>query len=355
MNYSQSELSPQYSCDNFVVGPCNLFAHSAALGVAKNPAEIYNPLFLYGGVGMGKTHLMQAIGRAIGQRTRSTRGGGLKSMYLSTESFTNQLISAIQNGSTKKFRERFRTIDILLVDDIHFIAGKDATQEEFFHTFNALHDKKKQIVISSDRPPKDIPTLEERLISRFEWGLVVSLQPPDFETRIAILRKKAENCRNPVPEEIIELIARRITSNIRELEGALTRVLATASVRGEALTLRLASEALKDSVDRASAEVTLEKIQRASARFFGIRVSDLTSSKRSRSITFPRQIAMYLCRELTTDSLYEIGRAFQKKDHTTVLYACRKIESLIASDRVQAALIESVRREIETEEEGKTS
>ncbi len=348
MNYSQSEFNPQYTFDNFVVGPCNLFAHSAAGGVARNPAEIYNPLFLYGGVGLGKTHLMQAIGH----EARSTHGRKLRALYLSTESFTNQLISAIQNRSTKEFRRKFRTIDILLVDDIHFIAGKDATQEEFFHTFNALHDKKKQIVISSDRPPKEIPTLEERLISRFEWGLVASLQPPDFETRVAILHKKAENCKKKISGEILELIARHIRSNIRELEGALTRMVATASVRGEALTPQLASEVLQDVAERACGEITIEKILRISARFFGIRESDLSSSRRSRSITYPRQMAMYLCRRLTSVSLHKIGLAFGKKDHTTVLHACRKIEKLVDSDPGQAALVESLRDEIEKGEEG---
>ncbi len=321
-----------------------MFAHSAAEGVAKNPAEIYNPLFLHGGVGLGKTHLMQAIGHLAA----SAHGRRLNTVYLSTESFTNQLISSIQKRSTREFRQKFRAIDILLVDDIHFIAGKDATQEEFFHTFNALHDKKKQIVISSDRPPKEIPTLEERLISRFEWGLVASLQPPAFETRVKILRKKAESCRAPIPGEILEMIAQRIRSNIRELEGALTRMVATAGVRGEPLTPQLASEVLENIVGRAAGEITVEKILRASAQYFGIRETDIVSSRRSRSITFPRQIAMYLCRELTSASFYEIARAFGKKDHTTVLHACRKIAALIESDPAQAVRIHGLRDEIES-------
>lgn len=344
---SRSELNPLYSFENFVVGPCNLFAHSAAEGVASNPAEMYNPLFLYGGVGLGKTHLMQAIGHKV----RSGLDGRLRTVYLSTESFTNQLISAIQKRSTADFRARFRNIDILLVDDIHFIAGKDATQEEFFHTFNALHDRKKQIVISSDRSPKEIPTLEDRLISRFEWGLVAALKPPDFDTRVAILRKKAEKCKTPVPPEVLELIAQHIKSNIRELEGALTRLVAAAGVRREHLTPKMAADMLKEAIKSAAArEITIEKILRASARFFGIKQSELISSRLSRSITYPRQIAMYLSRELTHSSFSEIGRAFGKKDHTTVLHACRKIAALLETDPHQAAQIRRLREEIESPE-----
>ncbi len=272
----------------------------------------------------------------------------MRTAYLSTESFMNQLISAIKNRSTAEFRRKYRSVDILLVDDIHFIAGKDATQEEFFHTFNALHDRKKQIVISSDRPPKEIPTLEDRLVSRFEWGLVAALEPPDFDTRLAILSKKAEQCKTPVPMEVMKLIARNVKSNIRELEGALTRVVATAGVRRERLSPELAAEVLHDSIkSNAPKKITLEEVMRACARHFGIRDSDLLSSRRSRSIVFPRQVAMYLCRELTSSSLAEIGRAFGRKDHTTVLHACRKIGRLIDSDRMQASLIEKLRKEIE--------
>ena len=344
MSYSSSDLNTQYCFESFVVGPCNLFAHSAARGVAEKPAEIYNPLFIHGGVGLGKTHLMQAIGH----HALSRHAGRMRVVYLSTESFTNHLISAIQNRATDRFRQRFRNIDVLLVDDIHFIAGKDATQEEFFHTFNALHDKKKQIVISSDRPPKEIPTLENRLVSRFEWGLVASLEPPDYQTRVAILRKKAENCKSPVATEILELIAERVHSNIRELEGALTKLVATASIRGETLSRRLAAEALEEAFNRAAkSEPTVDSVRRVSARFFGVKESDLASSRRSRSITFPRQVAMYICRALTSASLHEIGQAFGKKDHTTVMYACRKIETLIQTDPRQASLIRRLREEIE--------
>jgi chromosomal replication initiator protein len=344
MAISNSELNPLYSFESFVVGPCNLFAHSAARGVTQNPAGMYNPLFLHGGVGLGKTHLMQAIGREM----RSDRRSRLKVAYLSTESFTNQLISAIRNRSTSEFREKYRTVDVLLVDDIHFIAGKDATQEEFFHTFNSLHDTKKQIVISSDRPPKEIPTLEDRLISRFEWGLVASIEPPDFDTRVAILKQKAKGCKTPVPPEVIELIAKHIRSNIRQLEGALTRLIATAGVHRERISLEMATDMLHDTIARTGGgEITLDKIMAVSAQFFGLKQSDLASSRRSRSITFPRQVAMYLCRRLTEASLYEIGRAFGKKDHTTVMYACRKIDALVNSDPTQASLIQSLREEIE--------
>jgi chromosomal replication initiator protein len=346
MKYSNSSLNHQYTFQNFVVGPCNLFAHSAARGVAEKPAEMYNPLFLHGGVGLGKTHLMQAIGHYA----LSENEGKLRAMYLSTESFTNELISAIQNRSTKEFRQKFRSIDFLLIDDIHFIAGKDATQEEFFHTFNTLHDKKKQIVISSDRPPKEIPTLEERLVSRFEWGVVASLDPPNYDTRLAILRKKAENCRVPLPMELLELIAENVRSNIRELEGALTKLVATASVRGEPPSVALARDVLDDIIRRRGGEITVEKIKRITARFFGIKESDLASSRRSRSVVYPRQVAMYLSRKLTTESFHEIGMAFDKKDHTTVMHACKKIEQLLKTDRRQASVIAKIREEIESGE-----
>ncbi len=345
MRNPRPNLNPQYSFGNFVVGPCNMFAHSAAKGVAEKPAEMYNPLFLHGGVGLGKTHLMQAIGHFA----LTEHSGELRAVYLSTEHFTNQLISAIQNRAMKRFRQRFRNIDVLLIDDIHFIAGKDATQEEFFHTFNSLHDKKKQIVISSDRPPKQIPTLEDRLVSRFEWGLVASLDPPDFSTRLAILMKKAEDCKTQPPRKALELIAQYISSNIRELEGALTRLVATASVRGIEPSPELAGEMLEDTIRRAKdSDVTVDKIKRISARFFGIRESDFLSPRRSRSIARSRQIAMYLSRQLTPASFAEIGRAFGKKDHTTVLHACRRVQDLMNTDPNQASLIHSLRKEIES-------
>lgn len=345
MNHTSSGLNPQYSFENFVVGPCNLFAQSAAKGVAQNPAEIYNPLFLHGGVGLGKTHLMQAIGHAI----RSDRRSNKRVEYLTTETFTNQLVAAIKKRSTAEFRDKYRGIDVLLVDDIHFIARKNATQEEFFHTFNALHDKKKQIVICSDRPPKEIPTLEDRLISRFEWGLVAAIQPPDYDTRVAILTRKARACKSPIPTEAIRLIATHIRSNIRELEGALTRLIATASLNRQPITVETAADILKDEIARTSAgEITVQKIILATERSFGLRKGDLTSQRRSRAITHPRQIAMYLCRELTTDSLSHIARPFNKKDHTTILHAHRKIASLINSDPTQAASIRRLREELES-------
>lgn len=344
MEYSGSDLNPQYTFDTFVVGPCNLFAHSAARGVAEKPAEMYNPLFVYGGVGLGKTHLMHAIGHWAFSR----HNGKLEAMYLSTESFTNQLISAIQNRSTEEFRQRFRSIDILLIDDIHFIAGKDATQEEFFHTFNALHDKKKQIIISSDRPPKQIPTLEERLVSRFEWGLVASLEPPDFDTRVAILKSKAASCRVRLSAEVLDMIARNVVSNIRELEGALTKLIAVANIRSEAPSAELARETLEDFRRASAADVSIQDIKRITAAFFGIKEADLSSSKRSRAVTFPRQAAMYMCRKLTSASYFEIGQAFGGKDHTTVMHACKKMENIIQSDPKQASLLEGLRKEIQS-------
>jgi len=338
-------LNRHYTFDNFVVGPCNVFAHSAAKGVSEKPAELYNPLFLYGGVGLGKTHLMQAIGHyAPSQRNRN-----LKVAYLSTESFTNQLILAIQSRNMENFRRKFRTIDFLLIDDIHFIAGKDATQEEFFHTFNALHDKKKQIVISSDRHPKQIPTLKDRLISRFEWGVVAPLDLPDFDTRVAILKKKAANARAVLSPEVLELIAQRVTSNIRKLEGTLTKLLAVAGVRDTSPSLELAEEVLEDAtMYDLNHDVTVERIRKSAAEFFGLRESDFTSSRRSRSIAFPRQVAMYLSRELTSTPLSRIGEAFGGKDHTTVIYACRRINDLLRTDQERAYLIESLRKKIES-------
>jgi len=343
--YIQSRLNPQYTFENFVVGSCNLFAHSAARAVAERPAEYYNPFFLHGGVGLGKTHLMQAIGHyAVKRHT-----GSLRALYLSTEQFTNQLILAIQNRATEEFRQKFRTIDFLLIDDIHFIAGKDATQEEFFHTFNALHDKKKQIVISSDRPPKQIPTLENRLVSRFEWGLVAALEPPDFDTRVAILRKKAEGCSAHLSQETFALIAQQASSNVRELEGVLTRLLATASIRGVSPSPELTREVLQEIIKHGGIrEITVGKIKQVTAKFFGIRESDLSSRQRSRSIALPRQIAMYMSRELTSLSLSAIGEAFGGKDHTTVMHACRKIEGMLKSNSHYSSLIHDIRQQIQS-------
>ena len=323
----ETGLNPKLTFDRFVVGPSNRFAHAASLAVAESPAKAYNPLFIYGGVGLGKTHLMQAIGQAIVQRWPSRRV-----VYTSSERFTNELISSIQNKTTVKFRERYRTVDILLIDDIHFIAEKEATQEEFFHTFNALHDAHKQIVLSSDRSPKDIAGLEERLVSRFEWGLVTDIQSPDLETRIAILRKKAEEAQLEIPSAVINYIAQQVTANIRELEGALIRVVAYCNLFNEPLTAAIAQQVLKDMVREVSARVTLDNIQKRVAEYFQLSLEELRGAKRQRSVLYPRQIAMFLCRRLTEASLPEIGRVFGGRDHSTVLHAIAKIEREMAQD-----------------------
>ncbi len=335
-------LNPRYVFENFIVGTSNRFAHAASLAVAESPSKAYNPLFLYGGVGLGKTHLMQAIAQYVFMHHNN-----LKICYVSSESFTNELILAIQEGKTPEFRNRYRSADVLLVDDIQFVAGKDATQEEFFHTFDALHQSSKQIVISSDRPPKEIATLEERLRTRFEWGLICDIQPPDLETRIAILRKKAEIEGREVPLEVCEYIAENITTNIRELEGALIRVLAYTSLNGKEITLATAEEVLRDLLpEKKVTPVTLRGIQEAVAAHYKIGLSDFSSKKRTRSIAFPRQVAMYLCRKLTDLSLPQIGTAFGGRDHTTVIHACSKIESEIGSNPDLARTIEELTKTI---------
>jgi len=313
-------LNPRYTFDDFIIGSSNRFAHAASLAVSETPAKAYNPLFIYGGVGLGKTHLMHAIGN----RTASSNKN-LKVLYISSEQFTNQLIGAIQNRTTVKFRQLYRGVDILLIDDIHFIGGKESTQEEFFHTFNALHDAHKQIVISSDRSPKDIPGLEERLVSRFEWGLVTDIQAPDLETRIAILRKKAERETIPVPNDVTFFIAEKIKSNIRELEGGLIRVVAYAKLIGRDITVGLVKEVLKDMVLEDEIKVSVELIQKKVVEYFNIRLSDIKGKKRNRAVVYPRQIAMYLARDLTDYSLPEIGGFFGGRDHTTVLHSCEKV------------------------------
>lgn len=323
----ESALNPKFTFERFVVGPSNRFAHAASLAVAESPAKAYNPLFVYGGVGLGKTHLMQAIGHAMRQRAPSVRV-----CYISSEQFTNELITAIQTRTTARFRDRYRTTEALLIDDIHFIAGKEATQEEFFHTFNALYDAHRQIVVSSDRSPKDIPGLEERLVSRFEWGLVTDIQPPDLETRIAILRKKAEEAQEEVPSQLIDYIAKQITSNIRELEGALIRVVAYCRFFGKSVSVEVAQEVLRDMVREVGSRVTIEYIQRLVGEHFRVPVEELKGARRQRSILQPRQVAMYLCRRLTDSSLPEIGRAFGGRDHTTVLHAVEKVEREITQD-----------------------
>lgn len=313
-------LNQRYTFDDFVIGPGNRFAHAASVAVSESPAKQYNPLFIYGPTGLGKTHLLQAI--AHGMRRRHPE---FKIFYISSEKFTNQLITAIQTKTTPQFRAKYRTLDLLLIDDVHFIAEKDSTQEEFFNTFNTLYDAHKQIVVTSDRPPRDIPGLEERLVSRFGWGLVTDIQPPDFETRVAILKKKMERETVVVPDEVSYFIAEKIKSNIRELEGALIRVVAYCTLTNSKIDVRLAQEILKDAFKEEAQKFTIEGIQKVVADYFNVKVSDLRAKKRTASIVRPRQIAMFLVRDLTAHSLPEIGEFFGGKDHTTVLHACNKI------------------------------
>jgi chromosomal replication initiator protein len=326
-------LNGKYTFDNFVVGASNRLAHAASLAVAENPAQAYNPLFLYGGVGLGKTHLLHAIGNMCYKR-------GQQVLYVSSEEFTNDLINAIRTHTTQAFREKYRRIDVLLIDDIQFIAGKESTQEEFFHTFNTLHGQDKQIVISSDRPPKALVTLEDRLRSRFEWGLTADLQPPDLETRQAILRARAERMGGRIPNEIIELIARRVQSNIRELEGALTRVAAFADLSGLALTPQLVDAALSDLLPRRT-EVQPDEIVRRVAETFGLTVDRILGRDRTKQVALPRQIAMYLLREEASCSLPQIGEVLGGRDHTTVMYGCEKVAELLETDdRLRRQVIE---------------
>jgi chromosomal replication initiator protein len=317
-------LNSRYTFSNFVVGASNRLAHAASMAVAENPALAYNPLFLYGGVGLGKTHLLHAIGNLSTQR-------GLSILYVSSEEFTNDLIGAIRAHTTQAFRERYRRIDVLLIDDIQFIAGKESTQEEFFHTFNTLHGQNKQIVISSDRPPKALVTLEERLRSRFEWGLSADVQPPDYETRTAILRSKAERGGRHIPVEIIEVIARKVQSNIRELEGALTRVVAFVDLSGLPLTPQLVESALADLLPRRS-KVEPDQVVRFVADAFGVTMERMLGRERTREVALPRQIAMYLLREEINISLPQIGSALGGRDHTTIMYGCEKIADLLERD-----------------------
>jgi chromosomal replication initiator protein len=316
-------LNPRYTFDNFIVGPNNRLAHAAAQAVAENPATAYNPLFLYGGVGLGKTHLLHAIGNYCQEH-------GLNVLYVSSEEFTNDMIGAIRSHTTQAFREKYRSADVLLVDDIQFIAGKESTQEEFFHTFNTLHGQNKQIIVSSDRPPKSLVTLEERLRSRFEWGLTADIQLPDFETRLAILRSKSERLGRMVPAEIMELIARRVQSNIRELEGALNRIVAFADLSGMALSPQLADVALADLLPQRG-DVKPATVVDVVAKTFNLSVARLLSPERSHDVALPRQIAMYLMRE-TNISLPQIGQALGGRDHTTVMYACEKVADLLERD-----------------------
>ena len=314
-------LNPKYIFETFVIGNSNRFAHAASLAVAEAPAQVYNPFFIYGGVGLGKTHLMHAIGHRI-----LKNHSGLKVVYISSEKFTNELINSIRDGNPESFRQKYRNIDVLLVDDIQFLSKKEHTQEEFFHTFNTLHEANKQIIISSDRPPRDIQTLEDRLRSRFEWGLITDIQAPDLETRIAILRKKAMLENLNVHNDVMVYIASRIDNNIRELEGALIRVMAYASLTKQPIDINLATEALKDIFPNGRPkQITMELIQDIVASFFKIKMDELLAKKRTRNVAFPRQIAMYLCRELTDTSLPRIGEMFGGRDHTTVIHAHAKI------------------------------
>ena len=325
---ASNQLNPRYTFDKFIVGASNQFAHAAAQAVAEQPSKSYNPLFLYGGVGLGKTHLMQAIGHALKRRNPA-----LRLTYVSAEKFTNEVISSIRFERMPAFRDRFRNMDVLMVDDIQFIATRERTQEEFFHTFNALYDQQKQIVISSDCPPKEISSIEERLRSRFEWGLIADIQPPDLETKIAILQKKADNERFHLPDEVAEYIARAIKSNIRELEGGLIRLIAYGSLTGAEINLATAQQVLKNIIETQEKKVTIDQIQKRVGEHFGLRAQDLKIRSNSKVIAFPRQVAMFLVKQLTSASLPEIGRQFGGKHHTTVLHSIHKIETLRQVDK----------------------
>ena len=323
-SYSYTNLNPKYCFSTFVVGDNNRFAHAASLAVAEAPATAYNPLFLYGGVGLGKTHLMHAIGNEVLFNNKS-----LKVLYVTSERFTNEFIDALKSASTEKFRQKYRNIDVLLIDDIQFIAGKERLQEEFFHTFNTLHESGKQIVLSSDRPPRDIPLLEDRLKSRFEWGLIADVSMADYETRLAILRKKKDEKHLIIDDEILSDIAAKIDSNIRELEGVFNKLVAQSSLTHTPITMEMAEKAINDIIRQKASVISIEYIQEMICKYFNITIKDLKSSQRSNDIAFPRQIGMYLCRILTNESFPKIGEAFGKRDHTTVMHGYKKIEQEI--------------------------
>lgn len=337
-----SMLIPKYTFETFVIGSGNRFAHAASLAVAEAPAKAYNPLFIYGGVGLGKTHLMHAIGHYVLEHNPDA-----KVVYLSSEKFTNEFINSIRDNRPEDFRNKYRNVDILLIDDIQFLAGKESTQEEFFHTFNALHEENKQIVISSDRPPKEIPTLEDRLRSRFEWGLITDITPPDLETRIAILRKKAKAEGLDIPNEVMLYIANQIDTNIRELEGALIRVVAYSSLENKDINADLAAEALKSIIPSSKPKtITIKDIQREVGEEYGIKMEDFVSKKRTKTIAFPRQIAMYLSREITDSSLPKIGEEFGGRDHTTVIHAHDKISKMLDEDPQLKKQIEEIKNRL---------
>jgi len=334
------QLNPKYTFKNFVVGAGNQFAHAACMAVAEQPAKAYNPLFIYGDTGLGKTHLLNAIGNYVAERTE------LRIAYLTTEQFTNEVINSIRYDKMMDLRKRYRHIDMLMIDDIQFLAGKERTQEEFFHTFNALYEAHKQLVLSSDRFPKDMPDIEERLRSRFEWGLIADLQPPDVETRIAILRKKSEDEGVTLPEDVIQFLATTMKSNIRELEGSLVRLGAYASLTGQTITLEMAKSVLRDLIGTKKKIVSMDDIQETVGARFHVKIADLKSRRRSKTLVHPRQIAMYLCRELTDSSYPEIGRQFGGKDHTTIIHACKQVIKAKDNDSVFCATLESLKEQI---------
>ncbi|MDO9508641.1 MAG: chromosomal replication initiator protein DnaA [Thermovirgaceae bacterium] len=335
-------LNPDYQFDSFVIGKSNRLAHAASLAVAESPGIAYNPLFFWGGVGLGKTHLLHAIGNFVTKHSE-----GMKIAYISSEKFINEFIMSIQHNKTHEFKVKYRSVDVLLIDDIHFLANKESTQEEFFHTFNSLHDAKKQIVLTSDKPPKDIHSIEARLVSRFEWGLVTDIQQPDLETRMAILKKKAAIKNYYVPDDVIDFLAQNIPSNIRELEGSLNSVMFFADLNHESVTVENASRWLKDLIRRSSkGQVTIELIQQVTAESFGIPVPALSGNKRTSEIALARQVAMYLSRELTGTSLQQIGYSFNRKDHTTVIHAYRKIENSYKKDLRIRQMVDNIREKL---------
>ena len=333
-----SSLNPKYTFDTFVVGNNNRFAHAASLAVAEAPSVSYNPLFIYGGVGLGKTHLMHAIGNEV---LRNNRNANV--LYVTSENFTNQLVNAIKDNTMEQFRNKYRNIDVILIDDIQFIAGKERIQEEFFHTFNTLHESGRQIVLSSDRPPKEIKLLEDRLKSRFEWGLIADVSIPDYETRLAILRKKAANDNIIVDDEILSNIATKLESNIRELEGALNKLVATSSLTHDSISIEMSEKAINDIISQKEKVISPEYIQETVCKYFNINIADLKGSRRSNDIAYPRQIAMYLCREVAQMSLPKIGDAFGKRDHTTVLHGCNKIDKEIKENTNTKLIVDSVK------------